>query len=274
LGKTGDFGEALKAGFGIDKEQMQNFKDTLNDALNAYQEFLDAKTEKSKQDVENSTGRIDELQSLLAAEIQLNQQGYASNIQGRLQQIAAEEQIRQQAIEQQTKYQKQQALIDSAMTVASTATAVANIFKTWSGVPFVGPVLAGIQVGAMLLQIAAAKQKAQTIAKFADGEVGIGLNGNPSGIDTIPAMISEGESVIKAKRTKDYYNTLLAINDGNSPDAVLNGLKMDGKLLQLSDNKILQEISSKLTKKTEKQITYLDGRRRVEKWGNTVRYVN
>ena len=268
LKKGGSIRDALKKALNIDDEQIDSLKDGFNTALNAYTSFIDAKTEIAKQDVQNSTNRISELQNLLQAEIQLNQQGYASNIQGRMAQIEAEEQTRQKALQQQAKYQKQSAIIDSAQMVASTAVSVANIFKVWSGVPFVGPLLAGVQIGAMLLQIAASQQKARSLAKFGDGGL-IGGRKHSQGGTVIEA--EKGEYIVNADSTGEYFNTIKDINDKANPEKIMKSLLFDTSKKKVGDRDVLLRILDKFPDKNKKEIYEVNGKI-VERWGNTIRY--
>ena len=102
---------------------------------------------------------------------------------------------------------------------------MANIFRAFSSIPFVGYILAGIQVGAMIASIQSYVNKAKTIATYAHGVIGIKRGNNATGTDTIPAYTSwgeeirvdEGESIIPAQATNKYYSTLTAIRNDEPP---------------------------------------------------------
>ena len=254
-------------------EQIGYLKDGFNSALSQYSQFIESRKELAKQDVENSTNRINELNNKLQAEIQLNQQGYASNIQLRLNQIAQEESIRNTAIEKEKQAAKIEAAISSSQVVASTAVSVANIFRAFSSIPFVGYILAGIQVGAMIASIQSYVNKAKTIATYAHGVIGIKRGNNATGTDTIPAYTSwgeeirvdEGESIMPAQATNKYYSTLTAIRNDEPPRKVLASFAND--VNKTSDRDILSRIEENTRYKqeqyyqTDKYEVYVDGNR-------------
>ena len=254
-------------------EQIGYLKDGFNSALSQYSQFIESRKELAKQDVENSTNRINELNNKLQAEIQLNQQGYASNIQLRLNQIAQEESIRNAAIEKEKQAAKIEAAISSSQVVASTAVSVANIFKTFSSIPFVGYILAGIQAAAMIASIQSYVNKAKTIATYAHGVIGIKRGNNATGTDTIPAYtswgeeirVNEGESIMPTQATNKYYSTLTAIRNDEPPRKVLASFAND--INKTSDRDILSRIEENTRYKqeqyyqTDKYEVYIDGNR-------------
>lgn len=99
-------------------------------------------------------------------------------------------------------------------------TAVA-IIKTFSqfGYP-AGIVPAALMAALGIVQIA-------RVNKFAKGKVNIGGEGTTTS-DSIPAMISRGESVINAEATAKSSNLLQAINDRKIDDRILSKLANDG----------------------------------------------
>lgn len=58
--------------------------------------------------------------------------------------------------------------------------------------------------------------------KLFKGSKYVTRDGNPSGIDTIPAMINEGEAVIPTSTNKAYHPAIAAIYDGSIPPEHLN----------------------------------------------------
>ena len=80
------------------------------------------------------------------------------------------------------------------------------------GIPVVGPTLAPIAAG---IAYAAGAINAAKVAgvKLKDGAVDIDGPGSTTS-DSIPALLSRGESVINAESTAKYKPLLTAINDG------------------------------------------------------------
>lgn len=58
--------------------------------------------------------------------------------------------------------------------------------------------------------------------KLAKGDKYVSRGNNPSGIDTIPAWLNEGEAVMPTHRNKAYHPTIAAIYDGTVPAEHLN----------------------------------------------------
>ncbi|MBD3198018.1 MAG: hypothetical protein GF317_23410 [Candidatus Lokiarchaeota archaeon] len=105
-----------------------------------------------------------------------------------------------------------QATIGSAITPQSLATA---------GVA--GAAQAAILIGVIKGAVAVAKNQ---IASFKEGQVDIEGAGTETS-DSIPAFISKGESVIKAKSTKKMKNTLTAINNDSPKNELLTAFFSD-----------------------------------------------
>jgi len=259
--------------FGLDEDNANAVKDGLNQALSQYEGFIDQKIALADADVQNSTTRINELTNLLNAEVQLNQQGYASNIQLRLQQIQAEEDIRSKALVRERKAAMERKAIANIELIAATAVSVANIYKANSSTPYVGVILASIQVAAMIAGLAANKLQAEATMKLARGKVGIRRpKGIATGIDTIPALLTEGESVINQEATDRYHNTLEAINSNKPFKKVHANLMFDANKQGNGNRDILGIIAENTRHRNHKTITETS-QYYIEQSGTTTRYI-
>ena len=259
--------------FGLDEDNANAVKDGLNQALSQYEGFIDQKIALADADVQNSTTRINELTNLLNAEVQLNQQGYASNIQLRLQQIQAEEDIRSKALVRERKAAMERKAIANIELIAATAVSVANIYKANSSTPYVGVILASIQVAAMIAGLAANKLQAEATMKLARGKVGIRRpKGIATGIDTIPALLTEGESVINQEATDKYHNTLEAINSNKPFKKVHANLMFDANKQGNGNRDILGIIAENTRHRNHKTITETS-QYYIEQSGTTTRYI-
>jgi len=115
-------------------------------------------------------------------------------------------------------------------------TAVA-IIKTFSEFGYPAGILpAALMTGISIVQLA-------NVKKFKEGKVGI--NGPGTGTsDSIPAMISNGESVINAKATSQSRNLLEAINDRKIDDRILTAASVNGgsQVNVFDDSRIIEEL--------------------------------
>lgn len=116
-----------------------------------------------------------------------------------------ERQIKQKAYEDDKRAKIAQAIINGAL-------AITNIFATVPKFDFGVStfILAGVAAASTAIQVAAIK--AAPVPKFRHGKVGIEGPGTTTS-DSIPAMISRGESVINAKSTEKWKDALEAINN-------------------------------------------------------------
>ena len=69
--------------------------------------------------------------------------------------------------------------------------------------------------GRKLVGEAAPKAKGGIIFRSKGGDTSAGINWQPKGTDTVPAMLTEGEFVVNAKDTKKHRGLLEKINSGN-----------------------------------------------------------
>jgi len=134
-------------------------------------------------------------------------------------------------VEQQNKeIQKKNAIANIGINTAQA------IVKTF--VQFGWP--AGILPAALMAAIGVAQ--VANVRKFKDGEVNINGRGTSTS-DSIPAMLSRGESVINAGATSRSQNLLEAINDRKIDDSILNRLSGNGgRQVGFDDSGIIRAI--------------------------------
>jgi hypothetical protein len=155
---------------------------------------------------------ITELTGQLAAQIQLNQQGSASNIKGLQDQIAAEKAARREALDDQRKAAKEKVLIDALTQASSIATAAAEVFATFAPMPFVGVPL-GIAAAALLVG-AFVSAKAQAYSAAGNTDAGF-LKGGYTGGDSEKeerGVVHGKEFVHTAEKTVKYRTLFEALH--------------------------------------------------------------
>ncbi|MDF7810938.1 hypothetical protein [Hymenobacter sp. YC55] len=100
--------------------------DTLGAVVDFYAQSLQAQQQATDARVGQADRNIADLQSQIAAEIQLNKAGSASNIAGLREQIAAEKAARRDALNDKRKIAREQVILDTLTQASSVAVAVAN----------------------------------------------------------------------------------------------------------------------------------------------------
>lgn len=192
-----------------------------------YQKIIDAK----KAAVEQDENDLEDLRSRLQAEIALRDAGYASNIQGILDQIETKKQARDEDLKQQQEYQKEleksqkaQADAQTALQAANLITASTNIYlqATAIGGPFAVPVaIAAIaaMLGAFIYSKAQTYEAIQP-SQFGDGGV-IGGKSHAEGGQKYFSPdrnagvmeLEEGEFVTSKRQTEKFMPLLEIINN-------------------------------------------------------------
>lgn len=203
--------------------------------------------------------RIDDLQSRLDQELRLNEQGFASNVDLIRQQIEEEEKAaeadkarRRSLLEDQRKIARQQLAVDAVVQASQLATAAAKVFGTESikGIP--GIIAAIGVIASMVSAFLTLKARANAIAQqgaqqFAEGTPYVRRKGAPRGVDTIPAMLTEGEAIIPVKANKRFAPLVSAIVENDIAKARRAALEhlLDGTGVSLSTDAVQQFVEQR-----------------------------
>ena len=237
--KPFDMMEFLGIGKGLSQDQKKALKESFNtiaDGLSQLTEFMadqyDRQMEKKQEVIDQLDDEIGDLEERLEEEKQLQEEGYANNVEAIEAELAEkqrqkDEEIRQQEelMKKKKQMQKAQMAIDTAIQLVNMITASTEIFKSLASIPFVGIPLAIATIGVMFGAFAAAKIKAfQSIndqsAKFRHGgEIG-GKRHSQGGVkyyseDGKNIELEDGEFVFKREKRKQYGKLLDAMNSGN-----------------------------------------------------------
>lgn len=146
------------------------------------------------------------------SEIEAREAGLANNAlqaQRELELNAAKE---AELLKQKQKAQKAQNAIDTATQISSLITASAQIWASLSGIPVVGPILAGAAIAAMFTSFAVskvrAKQAAQAAEEFGDGGMEILQGGSHASGNDIPI----GTTADGRRRTAEGGEAMIILN--------------------------------------------------------------
>ena len=146
---------------------------------------------------------------------------------------AAQEAIRR-------KYMRREKTFAIGRALISGAEAIMNIASKWAWNPPVQAALSALQAITTAAQVAVIASQ-----KFATGV--LDLQGRGTGTsDSIPAMLSRGESVMTARETKEYYPYLKAMKEGKFPKLQMELLNDFSKLQGITNNNLNYDNSKEI----------------------------
>lgn len=211
-------------------------------------QIVDAEQQAAAARAATATQNINELTGQIAAQVQLNEFGSASNIKGLQDQIAQERTIRKQALDEQRTAAKQKVVIETLSQASSIATGAAEVFAAFAGIPFIGVPLGIAAAGVLIAAFAKSKvdafQAASQIGSsggsfYVGGYTG---NGDPRAtsqeVGARPYEYHRREFVMNHELTDKYRSSLFEplhagrLPDWNAPElaSILPDLELPNRL--------------------------------------------
>ena len=228
----------------IDKQQPFNLadflkisEDELKGVLSATDQIIeslgnlaDARVKEAEAATKAADDKVKAAEDALEKEKELAADGLANNVDAATKELEKQKEIRDAALKEEAKARRAQILLDGASQLSSLITASANIFKTLSGIPFVGIPLAIATIALMFGAFGKAKAdalKAASAPKFKHGgEARVTKDGilvGPSHDDGGIGIEAEGGemvfsdgrklSVVKKSATREHFDLLRAVNN-------------------------------------------------------------
>lgn len=257
IGKKGLDGTLLEK-LGFDDDQIDALKDAVNIVIEQLQSIMDAEVELAEQAVEAAEARVEAAQKAYDAEVEARNNGYANNVATAKKELEQEKKNQQEKQKMLQAAQKRQEAINTVTQASSLVTASANLWSSFSSIPFVGPALALAAIATMWTSFAVAKIKAKQVTASQSDEYGEGglefLEGgsHASGDDIdlgvknkkkhrMRAEGGEALAIISKKRTRKYKKILPdvinSLNKGTFEDKYLNAFaSSDGLNISLNSN--------------------------------------
>lgn len=247
-------------GIKLDTNQQQVVKDAFRDIGKALNDIIQSNMEARQRDLEDQIAntdaivddqrrRRDELNAELEKEQEKANAGRANNVLNIKKAIAEVDRTEKAALadkkrlqQEQQKIARQQVLIDSAAQASGLASGVANLIKTWSTLPFgVGLVAAFAQAALIYSFFSGIKNKLAAASQPQQLRVGTKsvqrAAGEPSGIDTVAAMLTEDEAVVPVAQNRKHRSIVGAVIDDDfsklTPkelEPILNQINIDSLL--------------------------------------------
>ena len=186
---------------GIDREtqaKMKNYQAAVEQTAQVVSEALGEQVNALQKEVDVRNNRLSELQNNLSNEIRLAELGKASNIKELKEQIAEEERLRKQAVQDQKEAAQAKFIIDTALQASNLITAISSLYASLAGT-VVGIAVATALSGVMIASFIGAKAAAASAAGFEEG----GYTGN-NGKSQISGVVHGQEYVVRAEDTKKY----------------------------------------------------------------------
>lgn len=246
-GKDFDFMDFLGIGEGLDDEERQNLKKSINQSMEVLKDFtsfmidnIDKQMEKKQEEREQTQTEIDDLEDQLEEEKELRDNGFANNVELIEAELAEkqkekDEQIRQEEalLEKKKAMQKVQLAMDTASQLSGLVSASVDIWKGFMAVsPFLAPLAVGV-IGLMFGSFVASKAKA--LQSINQQKVSYGEGGEISGRSHAQGgekyynadgskvrELEDGEFVVRKKQYKKFNSLVKAINNDDFSNLSIN----------------------------------------------------
>ena len=235
IGRTGYNNIYELLGLNITSEQQNALQTAFDSVKDSIDSIVDSWKAAADAAVESANRQVESAQKVLDAEIEARNAGYANNVETAKKELDLAKKNQAEALREQQKAQRAQLAADSIAQSSSLVTASANIWKSLSGIPTIGPALAIAALATMWGSFAAAKVKAAqvTTEQYGDGTVellqgGSHASGHDIDLGTKPngtRRRAEGGEyfAIINKRNSRRYGRLIpdvinAFNDGTFAD--------------------------------------------------------
>jgi hypothetical protein len=225
--------------FAVVKERLSGL---TNEIVGQLSNVLDAQAEAQEARIDFLEGEIDSKEKALDRELQLNEQGFASNVEGKRQELQLLEEEKKKAQKAAEETAKKQFILDSAIQASSIITASANILKGFSTIPLVGQILGIAQVGVMVAGFIAARTAALQQVKAGQVSLEKGGSGDSTGmfkgkrhneggisfLDQVEVEDEEKWSVWNRNTSKKHGKLIddftFGLNNGKNPDELMMDL--------------------------------------------------
>lgn len=163
-------------GIGLDSDEQRALNTAIDSVKDSIDSLVDSWNAAAEAAVNAANAQVEAAQRTLDAEIEARNAGYANEVETAQKELELSKKNQEKALKEQQKAQKAQLAADSITQASSLITASANIWKSLSGIPVVGPGLAAAALVAMWASFAAAKIKAVQVTKqqteqYGDGTV-------------------------------------------------------------------------------------------------------
>lgn len=241
-------------GIKLDSEQQSALNTAIDSVKDSIGSLVDSWNKAAEAAVNAANAQVEAAQRTLDAEIEARNAGYANEVETAQKELELAKKNQNEALKEQEKAQKAQMHVDSLTQASSLITASANIWKSLSGIPTIGPALAATALVTMWGSFAAAKIRAYQVTKpteqYGEGTVellqgGSHASGHDIDLGTKPngtrrrAEGGEFFAVINKRNSRRFRDVIPDVinsfNDGTFADRYQRANEaMSGYAVQLS----------------------------------------
>lgn len=213
---------------GIDAGKMEKLAPLVKNALGSIAQALDNTLFTQRiADIDKYIDRLhesmEETEEAIDREQEAQEQGLTNNLAGEQARLEQLKQMEDKAIHEREKVAKRKAVADAIAAQSGTILSVVNLIKEGSSFGVVGLAIAAAAIPLIFSLINGSKAQAANVAKFWKGTDYVDLLGNPDGVDTVPAMLTKGEAVIRKKENAAMPSLIRGIHR-DDPELVKDGL--------------------------------------------------
>ena len=234
--ENGSIAESL----GLDEAQQQaiigSFTAVYDAIKSAYSQMIESQIDEKEKQINALSEQISEAEDEYNKELELQKQGYASNVDAKAKEVAALKAERESEMQQKRKLHNEQIKMNQIEIAVQTSVAAAQLIaaavkavSTHAGIPFVGVALGLAAAAAIVGGIVAIKNQAKQIEKFEHGGEIKGRSHSQGGEKyysenpNAPVIeLEDGEYVTRKKVTEKNYNFLEALNNDNLSNLGMN----------------------------------------------------
>lgn len=301
IGEHGTDGAILTV-MGFDEDALKAWDTVKNTIIDSINEILEAEQAATESEIENFQKRVDAAQAAYDAEIEARNNGYANNVATAAAELQNEKKMLAQKQKLAENAQRKQETINAVMQASSLVTASANLWSSFSSIPYVGPALAAAAIAAMWTSYAVSKVRASQIVKSAQQQYGEGglefleggshASGNDIDLHTtnskgknMRAEGGEAMAIINKRNTRKYRKILPplieSLNNGSFEEKYARAFKAGDDLSQnfvyeqkALDLSRLEADVRAIKQSNETRIYSLNNGTVIEKHGNVTRKIH
>jgi hypothetical protein len=289
--------------FGVDtstelgKEQQSLIDNAASQIVNAIETVRDAEIEAAEERRSELDSRVDDLESAVDKEKELNEKGLANNLDATRRELFLTKQERLKAWNEEKKLKQQQIRADTALQTSKLILSATDLFQSQASKGIVGVVIAAGLIASMYGIIASARARAKSLQAEEDNlKLAKGAYGDTTGIINGKSHSQGGENflnhievekgerwaVFNQSATRKFQNILpewvKTINSGKWPNYEINSSITNP--ISLKTDHLHKELTSinkginKLNDNFETIKTYQIGKKRIEQRKNHIRVIN
>lgn len=236
---------------GITQEEFNKFAPVINNALAkikdaVYQSLFTNRIAEVDEYISKLDEQLQATEEVIAREQEAKEQGLTNDRDAQRAHQNELRKMRREAAKEADKIRKQQAIADAAAVVLGAVLTIVNILQQEtqkSG--WIGVAIAAAAIPAVFAVIQAVQAQGQSsVSAYKDGTHFVERGNNPKGRDKIPAMLDEGEAVIRAEDNRRNRSLIKGLHFGDK-ELVREGIREAADNYGISWDELMDEFGEK-----------------------------